>query len=302
MENQLLTSDETAQIRGNLFEGAQHIVSTLPPTTWHRDRSGSVTASRRHSSQALALDVFATIGALNSRDAIANAWATELKIPNFGRATIEPESLIPRDLLGEPKSTQVDAIIHGSLASALVECKFTEPDGGACSQPTPRKRPDGKAVAQCNGSYAPQVNPLSTTSPAKLASCALTAKGVRYWDYIPEVLGVRADVVHQPCPYAGGAYQWMRNLVSAHALTLQSGRPHSFLIAYADGPFPMSRKLRSGEWAEFRSNLTDTVTLQTVSFQTLVAIAKRACAGHDMTTMASLADWVNGKIRAAAAS
>lgn len=296
----MLTEQETAAIRANLFEAAHYLVDELPANLWHRDRSGVLTATRPHSSQALALDVLGTIRALPSLQSVAGAWADHLKLPSFGPVSIQPEFMIERALLGEPKSTQVDALIRGDAASALFECKFTERDGGSCSQTAKRELPDGRMVAQCNGSYAPQKNPHSTRRPLTEDSCALTAKGVRYWDYIPGVLGVRADVVHPVCPFAGGAYQWMRNLVAAHALTQSMGRPHAFVIAYADGPFAMPRKVKSKAWREFTTGLAGAVALREVSFQSLIAVARHASVPSDKVLLDRLAQWTDGKVEKAA--
>ena len=296
----MLTDQEAAAIRENLFDAAHYLVEELPANLWHRDLSGAITAMRPHSSQALALDVLGTIRALQSLQSVAAAWADHLKLLSFGEVSIQPEFMIERALLGEPKSTQVDALIHGAAAAALVECKFTERDGGSCSQTAKRKLPDGRMVAQCNGSYGPQHNPHSTRRPLREDSCALTAKGVRYWDHIPDVLGVRADVVHPVCPFAGGAYQWMRNLVAAHALTLSLGRPHAFVIAYADGPFAMPRKVKSKAWREFTAGLAGAVELREVSFQSLIDLARHASTPSDTVILDRLAQWVEGKVRKAA--
>lgn len=296
----MLTVQEAAAIRANLFDGAHYLVEELPSNLWHRDLSGAVTAVRPHSSQALALGVLGTIRRLPSVHSIAAAWADHLKLPGFGTVSIQPEFIIERALLGEPKSTQVDAIIHGDAASALVECKFTERDGGSCSQTAKRTLPDGRKVAQCNGSYGPQKNPHARRIPIKEASCALTAKGVRYWEYIPDVMGVRADIVHPVCPFAGGAYQWMRNMVAAHALTQSLGRPHAFVIAYADGPFAMPQKVKSKAWGDFKAGLAGAVELREVSFQALLTIARKASMPSDMVLLDRLTQWVEGKVRRAA--
>jgi hypothetical protein len=131
-------------------------------------------------------------------------------------------------------------------------------------------------------------------------SCALTAKGVRYWEYIPDVLGVRADVVHAVCPFAGGAYQWMRNLVAAHALTQSLGRPHAFVIAYADGPFAMPRKVKSKAWREFKAGLAGAVELREVSFQSLIVAARQASTTSESALIGRLGQWVDRKVGAAA--
>src|SRR5438445_12073212 len=130
-----MTEMEVAEIEANLFTAARPIVRDRPEFPWHRDRAGRVTASQPASSQALAVDFFGTIGALTSRDAILAAWTDHLALSLGGPWTIDLEHLVPRDLLGEPRPTQVDAVARGGAGIILFECKFTEADGGGCSQP-----------------------------------------------------------------------------------------------------------------------------------------------------------------------
>ena len=189
----------------------------------------------------------------------------------------------------------MDAVIRGTKSTALVERKFTEPDGGACSQTRRRKLANGQRAAQCNGSYVEQINPVAS-SGSETALCALTAKGIRYWEFIPSVFHLASDVAHEPCPFARGEYQWMRNLVAAKALALQTGRPHSFVIAYVDGPFHMPRKLQSDEWRAFRSRVREEVPIAAISFQRLIAVARSASSERDSPTLEALGNWVDKKV------
>jgi hypothetical protein len=291
-----LSDSEKAEISANLFPEARHVVASLGASAWHRDGSKLITASRVHSSQALALDVFGTVGTLSSRDAISKSWADALNLPSFGATTITPEFVLASRILQERKSTQVDALVSGSKASALVECKFTEPDGGSCSQTSAFKQSAGAKAPQCNGNYAHQVNPLT----GRAARCALSAKGILYWQFVPEVLSISADQDHSPCPFAGGRYQWMRNLVAARALAVSRKQPFSFIVAYADGPFPMARKVGGREWSEFTELLTGTVALRAVSFQSLLSAALDAANSADALVIQRLQAWVADKVRRAA--
>jgi len=211
-----LTESEIVAIERNLFPSAQAIVRNRPEFPWHRDRSGAVTASRVESSQALALDVFETIRGLDARDVIVAAWVNHLRLPLpvDGTWTVDIEHVVDRGLLGELRPTQLDALLRAPGALIVCECKFTEGDGGTCSQTGPISSGSHAGLAQCNGRYELQRNPVNDLR----ARCALTAKGIRYWATIPEVLGFNADLDHSPCPVAGGWYQWMRNLVVAREL------------------------------------------------------------------------------------
>jgi hypothetical protein len=291
-----LTHQDLRDLRANLFDAAHHVIDTLPPSSWHRDKSKRITASRVHSSQALALDVFGTMASLQSRHVVAEAWAHDMGLPEFGEVSFETEVVLPPSLLGERRSTQVDAAITGTAARALIECKFTETDGGACSQTVRRKDPDGSLVAQCNGTYTLQRRRL----PDAMERCSLTAKGIRYWEYVPEVLTISAEVDHAPCPFVGGWYQWMRNMVAAAALARREEVPHSFIVAYADGPFAMADKVRAGDWQRFAALSTGSVALRTVSYQQLIAVGQRAVTGGDAAVLARLASWVDDKVRRAA--
>ena len=54
-----------------------------------------------------------------------------------------------------------------------------------------------KGIIQCRGTYQNQRNPINNIwSP-----CALTGKQIKYWDVIPHVFQVSADVDHTPCPF-----------------------------------------------------------------------------------------------------
>lgn len=290
-----LTAAERALIAANLFPGAHDVLNRVG-FPWHRDRDGAATAGLPQSSQALALDLFETVRGLASASTILDAWSDMLGCQLGDTITITPEVEIKRELLGEPRPTQVDVLLDGRRSVTLLECKFTEPDGGSCSQTQKRvnrRLPEAPAVAQCNGRYEEQVNPLTGQS----ARCVLTAKGVRYWDFIPKVLDIRADVDHTPkCPFAGGSYQWMRNLVGAYALGVTSHRAGAFAIVYADGAFPMAKKLRTKEWATFVAQLTGAVPLRSASYQELVTRAREATSGADGSALDALARWVARKV------
>ena len=267
-----------------------------PSFPWHRNRRGDVTAGDPISSQALALDVFCTIDRLESRDAVLAHIAEQIGIDEPGRWELTPEALIPKPLLGEPRSTQVDVLARATQHIVLFECKFTEPDGGACSQPVPLRKGVHAGLAQCNGNYGMQTDPVSGATDR----CVLSSKGIRYWDWVPQVLDIDSSIDYAPCPFAGGAYQWMRNLVAAAALAAESALRPAFVVVYADGAFPMPAKIRSPEWREFAARLTGRVPLRTVSYQDILRWASEAVDDAERSVVASCNAWVEGKIREAA--
>ncbi len=80
---------------------------------------------------------------------------------------------------------------------------------------------------QCDGSYRVQTNPVN----GKPENCALTAKEIRYWDRIPEIFKFDRHKECRECPFRGGWFQWMRNLVrglfgAAFRAMLHSVRNH----------------------------------------------------------------------------
>jgi hypothetical protein len=288
-----LDAEEAAAISRNLFRSARRLLTDNPHFRWHRDRFGRITASQIHSSQALAIDVLWTVRSLSSRDLILNEWCRELGLPYIGCWTVELENVLDTHLLGEPRPTQLDAVARSDAGLLVFECKFTESDGGACSQTEVTdagKRP-------CNGNYELQTNPLN----GKRSPCALTAKGVRYWELIPQVLSFDPSLQYKPCPFSGGWYQWMRNLVASLELGRASGLPVAFVVLYAAGNFPMARRIEgSTEWSKLKAHaVSGRVPLVAASYQYLIDLARRVANAEDAVILCDLAEWIANKTRRA---
>lgn len=291
---------EWAEISENLFPEAAKWVSQLIDFPWHRDYNGQVTATRTHSSQALAVDFFGTLATLSNTSRIVQAWSQELGLPEIGTPSICLERVLSRDALGERrKPTQLDVSIEGEEGLLVLECKFTETDGGPCSQPIPLRKGPNRGKVQCTGDYVRQKNPVNGVQ----AKCALAGKGIRYWDVVPRVLEIDETADLRPCPFRGGWYQWMRNLVACAALAEKASKCSAFLVVYADGPFPMAKKVQDDDWAEF-SRLTEgrEVSLVAVSYQSLIQFACEAASSQDRPVLQRLAAWINRKITDVAAT
>lgn len=74
-----------------------------------------------------------------------------------------------------------------------------------------------------------------------------SGKGILYWDLIPEVFALDAEADYLPCPFAGDAYQWMRNAVLALALRKHWHIQTAAIAAFAEHPtFQTARKAARG--------------------------------------------------------
>jgi hypothetical protein len=269
-------------IRENLFPAAHAAIADWDTFPWHRLR-GEIQAGKPHSSQALAIDVFGTVKVSAERDRILGALAERCGLPGEGPWTLDLEWIDPDNLLSEPRPTQIDAIAFGRRALLVFECKFTEP-GGACSQPRGNGGPP-----QCNGDYAVQINPRNGIE----ARCALSGKGVRYWEGIPEIFGLDAGRDIRPCPFRGDAFQWMRNTVLARRLAGARGVSGAVVAAYADAEgLPMAEKVKSGTIGHVAASGARLVT--PISYQAIVALA-RSVSGRP-SEWDKLAAWIDRKI------
>lgn len=280
-------ADPFAPIRANLFPAAHGAIGkdwTRFP--WHR-HNGAIQSWKPHSSQALAIDVFGAIDTAVARDTVLDALATAAGLPGGGPWTLELEWTDPANLLREKRSTQVDVLAEGARAILVIECKFTEP-GGGCSQVGRIARGVGTGLRQCDGNYRRQVNPRNGVE----ARCALSGKGIRYWDVVPAVFDLDADTDHIPCPFRGDAFQWMRNMTLAHELGRVTGKAARCAIVYAaGGDFPAERKTASTAW------LPPMATIGTppfvFSYQAVIELAEQVAPDAEWR---ALRNWVDNKV------
>jgi hypothetical protein len=266
-------------LRDNIFPAAQAAIEDWDAFPWHRH------ASSPKSSQALAIDVFGTIENSPTRDAILGALARELGVPDQGPWSLHLEWQDQTNTLGEPRPTQVDAFAEGSEAMILFECKFTEA-GGGCSQ----IKPDRKGATACSGAYRLQANGQN----GKEARCALTGKGVKYWDYVGDLFGLDPSSDLDPCPFAFDAYQWMRNVVLAESLRRTTGKSVRVVAAYVDEDFLQTgMKAKSGLLGV--QTLSPETAVRPLPYRRIVEIA--ATAGPS-PIWAELSAWIENKIAA----
>lgn len=274
-------------VRGNLFPASHGAIEDWETFPWHRDRTNRIQAHKVHSSQAIAVDVFGTLKTSRDRDRILDAIAERVGVTPGGPWAITLEWTDTDRLLGEPRPTQVDTLAVGSKAALVIECKFTEP-GGQCSQTAALS----SGERQCNGGYADQINPRNGVR----AQCALTGKGIRYWEYIPKVFELDPGVDHTPCPFKGDAYQWMRNAVLAAAIGKHRNLQGAALAAFADHPtFPTARKAKRGLVGP---SFAGQAAITPISYQQIIGIGCQV--GQDRELWDCLSAWVDHKIAKAA--
>jgi hypothetical protein len=278
-------------IRANIYPPAWDAVSPAESFPWHKY------SHLPHSSQALAVDVFGTLKMLDSdrRDAILADFASSISVPSGGPWSVDLEWLDPKNRLREPRQTQVDVLLKGAQSTICVECKFTENAGGSCSQTTPINQGLHKGKVQCDSRYAHQVNPIN----GKKAKCALTGKGIRYWDFIPDVFKYSAELDYNPCPFAGAEFQWMRNMVLASAVATDERTQAAFVLMYADSPsFQISQYVKGQDWRAFTSTIrTEAICVQAASYQSFIAAEESLNSrGIPSPEWQGLCNWVSEKI------
>lgn len=254
--------EKLATIRANIFPAAHGAIADWPTFSWRDD------TDRAHSSQALAIDVFGAIRAHPEREAVLRTIARNLGLPEAGPWDVVPEWYDEKNALDELTPTQVDAAAIGAGAIILFEGKFTE-TGGSCSQP---KRSKDRAP-ECAGAYVMQSNPRTGVA----ARCALSGKGIRYWDHVAGLYGLDPAADHSPCPFRHASYQWMRNSVLAKALAKDRDKAVKVVAAYADADYflPTANKARRGD--VFGQAMLDPAdAIVPMSYQAIVDLAERA--------------------------
>ena len=279
------------RLERNIFHAAHQACEPWDTFPWHTGRGGAIDTHVAHSSQALAIDVFGTIKTSADRDTILDAIAQTIGLPTGGPWAMSLEWVPRPSLLNEPRPTQVDVYAENPQSVILFECQFTEQDGGPCSQTVKRN-----GSIPCNGNYVQPINERSD----RTRRCALTEKGIQYWDIIPKVFHLDAQTDYQPCPFAGPTYQWMRNLVVAYKVARQKNKQPAVVIVYANSPgLPMAQKVRSQAWAQFAGTVKqDQVPLHVRSYQEILTLAQETTrkGNEQQTVWMELDEWVHKKI------
>jgi len=280
---------ELRRIEANIFPVARAAIGDPMKFDWHRSR-GSIDTWQSNSSQALCIDLFGTLNQVPEKESVLGQIAGRLGLRGDGPWEIRLEWTEHGNPLNERRRSQVDAAAIGRKSIILFECKFTEKFGG-CSQPMPRGDGAHKGKFQCNGNYEPQTNPITNIN----ASCALTGKGIHYWDYIPELFALDSFQVYQPCPFRGQWYQLMRNLTLAAALQEKSNKTTAVAVIYANHPnSAMTQWLQSPEWTEFKRCLrTDMLPFVNWPYASFIRMIQEIDTQNDIWD--ELAYWISDK-------
>jgi hypothetical protein len=292
MANVVMQAARRRSIQANLFPAALAAVEPWDDFRWHGAAGETSDAYKEKSSQALTIDLFGSLKLHARRDAVFDRLAGILGLATGGPWEVALEWHDPANTLAEKQPTWVDAVARSPRSLIFFECKFCEADGGACTQTRPIAAGRRAGLVQCNGHYLPQTNPAN----GRQANCALTAKGVRYWDLIPEIFGYAKEANYAPCPFAGAWFQWMRNLATCVAVARRDGLQPAFVVVYADWPgLPMAERVGAAEWRWLESRVDPAaISFRTLSFQALAALACQAV--PDDPLWPELTAWIERKI------
>jgi hypothetical protein len=229
------------------------------------------------SSQALAQSVFGNLmvyGKLGALDGLVADDGKPLfaRLPAFKRdCKLEAEV----DYLGEKKwgQTSIDVLLNGVYRIA-VECKLSEEDVGCCSRPELKDTDP----SYCDGNYS--------LRRGREDRCSLTASGVKYWTYIPELFTWAADRDHSPCPVRA-TYQLVRNLLAVCVrpngeVHLDSG--HVVLLYDEENPAFWEDGDAMKAWQTVRATLKNPSLMQRCSWRQIVGCLRN---NHEMDWLTS---------------
>jgi hypothetical protein len=185
-------------IKKNLFYRSQAAIDNYETFDWHQY------SDRNNSSQALAIDFWGCLEQSPLKVQIINmlfgkdceSWKISLEFTD-------------KALMSEIRPTQIDVLIENDHHAIIIESKFSEREGGSCSQPKKTKY----YPYQCKGKYDIQTNPVNKIT----SKCALTGKGIKYWDLISTLTKFDKNKTYPSCPFRGEEFQWMRNICFAEA-------------------------------------------------------------------------------------
>lgn len=255
-----LNDQEIRKLKSNLFYRSQDSIINYKKFEWHQYH-GKIDTYKVNSSQALAIDFWGCLILSPYKDSIINYLFDKQDCTDW---MILPE-FTQKELLNEPQSTQIDYLIECKSKYAIfIESKFTEKDGGGCSQVN--ETTCGKK--QCNRNYEEQLNPVNNI----LSKCALSGKKIKYWHYIDLLTSLNSNDEYKPCPFVKGEYQWMRNLCFAEAYALKYNIiTETYLTYYKSEKCPISIKVQNQSYlGGLKGKLLNMKALSPLSYNDLL--------------------------------
>jgi hypothetical protein len=223
-------------IKRNIFDRSIDSIEDYQKFDWHKNGK-NIDTNQANSSQALAIDFWGCLKLSKYKNQLINKLFDKNEKNWFINFEYEDKSL-----LSEKKATQVDILIESENCVLVIESKFTEKEGGRCSQ----TNKDKNGVYQCNGKYEKQTNPRNNNIESQ---CALTGKGIKYWEFIDELTYYKKNETYDPCPFKGGEYQWMRNICFAEAYAKKYNVDSESYLVYLDSEkCSVSNKVKKGTY------------------------------------------------------
>ena len=227
---------QNSDVKHNIFPRSyDYVINNESKFKWHPD------AGKPNSSQAIAVDFWGCVSNSPMKNEILNLlfsknafdWEIEFEYTN-------------RKVLSEKISTQIDVKIESksTLIAIFIESKFTEEDGGSCTQWSYKTK---KGVIQCNGCFELQKNENNNV----ISKCALIGKGIKYWEYIDKLTDYNQNEVYTTpcCPFKYGTFQWMRNICFAKAYGDNFGfNTETYLAYYESEKCSISKKVNNGTY------------------------------------------------------
>jgi hypothetical protein len=277
----MVDKNKIEQIKKNIFPHSVNAIEDYYEFDWHQYKR-VVDTDKINSSQAVVIDVFGLLKLSPNKDIIIN------KI--FNKNGTEWNILfeyINSTLLNESQSKQIDIVISDKQNIILLESKFMENDSGTCSQPK----------EQCNGNYEEQINPKNNIK----CKCALTAKGIKYWGFIPQIYKFDPNANYYPCPFKLNQYQFMRNLCFGKALSLNENKNvENYFIYYESEICPIYKKIKNNNYLiKLTENLHDKNILKILTYNNLIIGSQDVLKNIDIDEYKKwkeLEIWLNEKI------
>lgn len=246
--------DEIVAVRSAIPDGMRH--------KWFRSMT---------SSQALAQSVFANLKYHGKLGSLSDVPGEE-DLPPFPASVVRPgytgddrlmELEYRVDYLGEPRPTSVDAMFDGSYRIA-VECKLSEPEVGECSRPGLRPTDSNFVSDHCDGSYSHQ--------RGRRDRCALTERGISYWQYVARLLNWPVGADMRPCPLRA-SYQLVRNVLAASVRPggVLDAAGHAVLLFDERNPAFVQGGKGYQAWQALHCSLKDPGRLRRCTWQDLIA-------------------------------